>query len=329
VIRSQDNKLNKFVINIKEKLRQFLDNKENIMSLSIEQLRSSFSTSDQNTNSRPNNYYPFWNMPEGSQAVIRFLPDANEDNPMGFLVEKLSHKLTVNGETKTTPCHKMYGEECPICKVSAAYYKDGDEDNGKKYWRKKQHIAQILVVEDPLPADIQTGEKHEGKIRYISLGFQLFNIIKDAFESGELDEVPYAFEGGCNFIIKKTKQGKHDSYTLSKFARKSSDLTDEEIALAKDQMVDLVTLLPQAPEMSKTEAILEAALTGGSFEVEREETTTTNFKSVSKKEDDDVPFDVEETSVTESTSSNDDDDEYNDEASKILEQIRARSSNNV
>ena len=34
-------------------------------------------------------YYPFWNMKAGQRAVVRFLPDANEDNERGFLVEKV------------------------------------------------------------------------------------------------------------------------------------------------------------------------------------------------------------------------------------------------
>ena len=71
-------------------------------------------------------------MKNGEQAIIRFLPDKNQDNPLGFLVEKLSHALTINGERKTVPCLRMYGEDCPICAVSSAYYKDEDKENGKK-----------------------------------------------------------------------------------------------------------------------------------------------------------------------------------------------------
>lgn len=298
------------------------------MALTLEELRAGFKK-EESTNSRPNNFYPFWNIPEGSQAVIRFLPDANEDNSMGFMVEKLMHNLTVNGETKSIPCHRMYDDDCPVCKVSAAYYKDKDEANGKKYWRKKQHLAQVLVVEDPLPPDEQTGETHEGKVRFVSLGFQIFNIIKDAFESGELDEIPYAFEGGCNFIIKKAKQGKYDSYTLSKFARKSSDLSDDEIALAKEHMVDLATLLPPQPDMVKTEAMLEASLTGATFEDQSNSGGTnsgTDFTKVAKKNVTESTTQKEPENDADEDNSDDSAEEYNDEANKILAQIRARQA---
>lgn len=288
------------------------------MSLSIEQLRAAFKKNENEGSSRPNNYYPFWNIPEGSQATVRFLPDANAENPMGFLVEKLMHTLTINGENKSVPCLKMYGEDCPICKVSSAYYKEEDKVNGKKYWRKKQHIAQALILEDPLPKNEETDENHEGKVRFLALGFQVFNILKDVFESGELDEIPFAYEGGTNFIIKKTKQGDYPSYNLSKFARKSTDLTDDEIAMVTDQMVDLSTLLPKHPGLEKVEAMLEAALTGAEYS---DGDGKSNDKPAAKAE---KP--AAKAAAVEEPAGDDDDGEYDDEADKILQQIRARQS---
>ena len=94
--------------------------------LSLEQLRAAFKK-DENQGSRPNNYYPFWDMKVGEQAIVRFLPDADENNPLGFMVEKFTHNLTINGESKSIPCMKNYGEDCPICKVSLSYYKEGDK----------------------------------------------------------------------------------------------------------------------------------------------------------------------------------------------------------
>lgn len=292
------------------------------MSLSIDQLRAAFKKNENEGSSRPNNYYPFWNMSEGSQATVRFLPDANDDNPMGFMVEKLMHSLMINGEEKKVPCLKMYGEECPICKVSAAYYKEDDKVNGKKYWRKKQHIAQVLVVEDPLPPNEDTNETHEGKVRFLNLGYQVFNIIKDTFETGELDEVPFAFEGGTNFLIKKTKQGEYSSYNLSKFARKSTDLDDDEIAAVKDQMIDLSTLLPPNPGLEKVEAMLEAALTGAEYNED-----SSSKESTSPEESEKSQKSSKETSKSAPISNDDehsDDDEYSDEADDILAQIRER-----
>ncbi len=215
-----------------------------------------------------NNYYPFWNMKPGQKTVIRFLPDLDESNARGFLVEKVFHNLMINGQRKTVPCLTMYGEDCPICKISQEYYKNKDEVNGKKYWKKKQYIAQAIIVEDPLPADETTGEKHEGKVRYITLGYQLYNIIKEAFASEDdpMEDIPYSFEGGYDFVIKKTEQGEYASYTVgTKFLSKQRSLTEDELAIADEGMIELATLLPKSPGVEKVQAMLDADLNGGSY----------------------------------------------------------------
>ena len=212
---------------------------------------------------KQNNYYPFFKMPDDSTARIRFLPDANEDNPLGFMIEKVTHQLKVNGENKTVACLASYGEECPVCKVSKEYYDAGDKVNGKLYWKKKNYLAQAMIMEDPI---IEKGHENAvGKVKIFSIGYSIFKIIKDSFESGELDVAPFAYEGGTDFLIKKTKQGEFASYTLSKFARKSSDLTEEEIEVADAGIVDLSTLLSKKPELSAVEGILMAALTGKAY----------------------------------------------------------------
>lgn len=294
------------------------------MALTIEQLRSQFKQDDKK-GSRPNNYYPFWNMKEGETAIVRFLPDTDDDNAMGFMVEKLMHKLHVNGDDKKIPCMKMYGEDCPICKVSAAYYKDGDKDNGKKFWRQKQHVVQALVIDDPLPPG-DDGEKHEGKVRFMTLSYQLFNIIKAAFESGELDEIPYAFEDGYNFAIKKTKQGDYATYAVgSNFVRKSTSLTDDEQAIAHDGMVELGTLLPANPGLDKVEAMLEASMTGSSYD-EDDDTETTDFKAVKKDKAPAAKKDKVEAKEEAAETDTGETADKSDEADDILAQIRNRQS---
>jgi hypothetical protein len=291
------------------------------MALSLEQLKAAFKQPERSGNTLPNNYYPFWNMKNGEQAIVRFLPDKDSNNPLGFLVERLSHALTINGERKTIPCLRMYGEDCPICAVSAAYYKDGDKENGKKYWRKKSHIAQALIVEDPLDADDDTGETAEGKVKFISLSYQLYNVIKDAFESGELEEVPFAYENGCNFIIKKTQQGDYPNYTTgSKFARNESDLTADEIEYVEEQLAELSTLLPANPGREKVEAMLEAALTGGEY-VDDNDSASSKPAAAPKAEAAPAPKKEE---VTEDTSSADSDDSGDADGEDILAAIRAR-----
>lgn len=238
------------------------------MGLSLEQLRAAFKKNENNGGNRQNNYYPFWDIKEGQTVTVRFIPDKNTQNPMEFLVEKKTHPLTINGEKKTVPCLTMYGEQCPICKVSSAYFKDEGKQsvNGKKYWRKAQQIAQAIIVDDPLPADETTGEKHTGKVRFLALGKQLADVIKEGLGDPDLEENPTDYEGGYDFVIKKTMKDEYASYQVgSKFKGKQRKLTAEELEAVKEQAIDLSTLLPTEPELEELETMLESALTGQEY----------------------------------------------------------------
>jgi len=284
---------------------------------SLDELRQNYKQNNEsNSESRPNNYYPFWNMKVGEQAIVRFLPDANDDNPLGFMVEKVMHNLTINGDRKSVPCLSMYGEDCPVCKVSQAYYKQEDKKNGSKYWKKKQHLAQVLVVEDPLEADKETGETHEGKVRFLSIGYQLYNVIMEAFDSGDLEERPDHYENGTDFIIKKTKQGEYDSYQIgSKFARRERALDEDTIANL--DLIDLSTLLPKNLGLDKVEDLLNADL-GGKAYVDDKKPSAPADNTVAKVEA------AIETAAAVETSEDTRAPELEQSAQDLLEEIRNR-----
>jgi len=291
------------------------------MALSMEQLRAAFKKQDTNE-SRPSNYYRFWDMNIDERATVRFLPDADKNNPLGFMVEKLVHNLEINGENKSVPCLKMYGEECPICSVSQAYYKDEGKGspNGKKYWRNKQHLIQALVVDDPLPADQETGETADGKVKILNIGYQLYSVIKEAFESGDLEEIPYSYAGGCDFVIKKTDFGGKAKYDVgSHFARKESDLSEDQIAMVEDSMVNLSTLLPANPGLEKVTAMLEAALTGESYD-DGGQSSGGNDNSTPSTPANESQKPAAEAAKTPKA------EEFDDEADDILAKIRKRKA---
>jgi hypothetical protein len=268
-----------------------------------------------------NNYYPFWNMKVGERAVVRFLPDANNDNPRGFLVEKTFHNLEINGQRKSIPCLSMYGEDCPICKISQAYYKANDKITGKKYWKNKQQIGQVLVVEDPLPANEETGEKHTGQVRYMTMSFQIYNIIKEAFASDELESIPYDYEGGYDFIIKKTEQGGYASYSVgTKFANKPRSLTETELSTVYEKIVDLSTLLPRSFGLEKVQAMLDAEMNGEEYIDDTKPTTAAKPASKPTSTATSTPT-VEATQSTEAASTT---EEGSADVEAMLAQIRNR-----
>lgn len=230
------------------------------MALDINALRAAFSSN--NKPAAPSNYFPFFQMNDGEQSVIRFLPDLNQENPLGFLVEKRTHVLKVNGRDKSIPCLKMYGKQCPICNVAAQYYNAGDRVSGKKYYRKIQHIGQALIISTPVqPKDGE--EAFTNTVRLVQISPQIHKVIHESIMSGDLEEAPYDFEFGTNFTIKKDKQGDYSTYSFSKFAKRESALDEDTIEYCQSQMKDLSTLLPQEPSVEEVEAWLEAEMTGG------------------------------------------------------------------
>lgn len=281
----------------------------------LEEYRAAFKRDAEGGKSSNNDYYPFWNMDFGQHAVVRFLPDKNEENPYGFVVKKHMHNLEVNGEIKKIPCRKMYGNDtCPICKVSKEYYDADDEDNGKKYWRKETHLAQVLVISDPLPTD-DDGENAEGKVKYLSIAWELYGVIREKFESGRLKSIPWGFTDGYNFIIKKTKKGKYATYALGSEFDEKSDLTDDEIEFVESEMIDLSTLLPKETPLERMESVLRANLTGEALNEDNEGGREDDTPVVTDQKDDTVT-----TAAVDSTG----DDEFDDEADEILSQIQKR-----
>jgi gp32 DNA binding protein like len=203
-------------------------------------------------------FYPFWKMPDDATAVVRFLPDLDADNNLGFLVEKLEHELVVNGTKKRVACNQMWGEACPICELSRKYYDEKNEAMGKKYYRKKSYVGQIIVIESPIEHD------QSQLVKLVEFGPQVFKQIQAAFQSGDLEDAPYEFKGGYNFRFRKTKTGQgQNSYTTSNFAPKQTDLDDEIIESLN--LYNLADYRGKKLDLAVVEALLVADQTGQAF----------------------------------------------------------------
>lgn len=230
---------------------------------SLDALKQQFAAEKQPTNSGNNgNYYPFWNIAFGEQAIVRFLPDKDVANPW-FLLEKSHHDLIVDGERKRVNCLKNYNEDCPICKASQQFYKNGDEAAGQQLYRKRQYLGQVLIMDDPLPVDKETGKNSNGEVKIVSLGPKIYASIKDSIETGELDEAPHSYEDGTNFIIKKSQDGKYADYSRSKFERRPTTIAEDLIDGIEDQLVTLTSLLAANPGAEALSQLLNNHLNGG------------------------------------------------------------------
>ena len=234
----------------------------------------------QSTGGGDNAIYPHWNMQEGKEAVVRFLPDGNPNNTF-FWVERAMIKLPfagIKGETDSrsvqvqVPCVEMYndGTACPILSEVRGWFKDKSlEEMGRKYWKKRSYIFQGFVVEDPLKED----KLPDNPIRRFIIGPQIYAIIRSALMDPELDELPTDYLKGLDFRIAKTSKGGFADYSTSKWSRRERSLTgDESAAVESHGLFDLSGFLPKKPtdvELKVMKEMFEASVDGEAYDMER------------------------------------------------------------
>ena len=225
-----------------------------------------------------NAVYAHWNIPEGTQARIRFLPDANAKNDF-FWVERNMIKLPFAGikgqpDSKPTvvqvPCVEMWGQACPILAEVRTWFKDPAlEDMGRKYWKKKSYLFQGFVRDNPLSDD----KTPENPIRRFVISPQIFNLIKTALIDPDMTDLPTDYAEGVDFNVKKTSKGGYADYSTSTWARKSSALSAEEAeAIEKHGLHDLSTFLPKQPDETALKVIkemFEASVDGQPYDPDR------------------------------------------------------------
>ena len=268
-------------------------------------------------------FYQFWKMPDNTTAIVRFLPDRDEDsNPLKFLVENFKHELVVNGQKKTVPCLSMYGESCPICEHSQKLYAEGNEDMGKKYYKKRSYIGQVIVVESPFEY-IDEKDENPGIVKLIDFGPKVFKCIQTAFQSGDLEEAPYEFNGGYNFRIKKTKAGQWSDYGTSSFSPKQNDLDDEVIDAAKAELHSLSEFREKYVPRTQLEALLLADQTGAAIN-ESQDSAEPSAPAESASSAPSKP--VADTSADAAGEASESSTASSGKAQSVLEQLRARAA---
>lgn len=210
--------------------------------------------------------YPHWNIPEGTNAILRFLPDGNEDNTF-FWSEKQMIRLEFSGikghdEHKKVdvqvPCIEMWDGKntCPILNEVRPMWK-GDQDMqdlARKYWIKRTFYMQGLVRQDPM----NENDPPENPIRKFTVTTQLFNLIRAALMDPDMEHNPVDYINGTDFIVSKSSKGGFADYGTSKWARKESSLTRDEMdSIEKFKLVDLSTYLPKRPTPEQMEVMFD------------------------------------------------------------------------
>jgi len=227
---------------------------------------------------RDNSVFPHWNIPEGSTARIRFLPDGDNSN-MFFWVERAMIRLPfagIKGQPGSkpvvvqVPCMEMYNETCPILTEVRTWFKDKSlEDMGRKYWKKRSYLFQGFVrestsIEDSTP---------ENPIRRFVVSPSIYPVITAVLKDTEVEEMPTDYDRGLDFSITKTTKGQYADYSTSKWARKESALTaTERAAIDTYGLFNLKDFLPKKPgetELRIIKEMFEASVDGQTYDTDR------------------------------------------------------------
>lgn len=238
---------------------------------------------DQKSNnfSGSNDIFPHWNIKEGESTKVRFLPDSDESNTF-FWIERLLINLSfpgIKGDpmskpcTVKVPCMEMWEPvgSCPVLAEIRPWFKDPTlEDTARKYWKKRSYLMQGFVRENPID---ETLEDDANPIRRFIFTPQIFDIVKAALMDPELEELPTDYTEGLDFTVNKTSGGQYASYATSKYSRKESPLTQDELdAIEEHGLYDLRSFLPKKPDARHLEVIkemFEASVDGEAYDAEK------------------------------------------------------------
>ena len=220
-------------------------------------------SSGSSSNTGDNAIFTHWNIPEGTSATLRFLPDADEDNTF-FWKERQMIRLSfpgVKGQdenkpvTIQVPCVEMWGDQCPVHAEIRPWFKDPTmEDMGRKYWKKRSYVFQGFVPQSELKEDTVP----ENPIRRFVISPQIYKIISSALMDPEFQEIPTDYEAGTDFTIKKSTKGQYADYSTSNWARRERSLDQaERDAIATYGLFNLNDFLPKKPDAEHLNAIFE------------------------------------------------------------------------
>jgi hypothetical protein len=251
---------------------------------SLQEIRSRIAAAEnkqQNSETKTqsdNVLYAHWNMSEGANASLRFLPDGDQKNTF-FWVERQQIKLPFNGvkgETNdkmvvvTVPCVEMWGDSCPILAEVRPWYKDETlKEMANKYWKKRSYIFQGFVRQNPMGDDVTPANP----IRKFLISPQIFTIIKASLMDPEMEELPTDYMNGLDFNIKKSAKGKYSDYSTSNWSRKVTALTEvEQAAIEAHGLFNISEWLPKRPteaELNIMKEMFEASVDGKAYDAER------------------------------------------------------------
>lgn len=139
-------------------------------------------------------------------------------NSGGKFVYTLCPSLNDNKE-------KGVKNKCPICEKSSALFKtldSADEKVAHEMWRKQRFFVNVLIVEDPRPAE----QNQKGQVLVYEYGKKVQEKVEDAMLEQKIDIInPLA---GHDLLLIIKKQGEHTNYDSSTFSIEKTPIATSE-----------------------------------------------------------------------------------------------------
>lgn len=221
---------------------------------------------------QPDAFLAFWNIPENQDLNLRYLPDADQNNPYFWREREminLEFKGVIGGTTDTVklqvPCNEMWvPNSCPILTEIRQWYKAANETGNEelkkqasKYWKKKSYLFQCLIA--PGSVDVKDDNAPENPIRRVLVNKDLFEKIKSILMNPDVEELPTHYSKGRDFrVIKSKNAGGYNNYDASQFKFSERPLNGEELAAIDTYgLFDLSEFMPKQPTPEELNAIRE------------------------------------------------------------------------
>lgn len=169
----------------------------------------------------------------GNTYTVRLLPFSKDPKKTFFHFYTHGWVSFSTGQYVAALSHQTFNERDPIAEERYRILRTGSEaekSKAKAIGRSEKWLVNVYVVNDPVNPD------NNGKVKILRYGKQLQNIITDAIEGEDSEELgPRIFDlspNGVNLKIKVEKQGEYPSYVSSKFSMPAA-IADMDDAKAK------------------------------------------------------------------------------------------------
>lgn len=268
----------------------------------FDKIKDALKKTDRVSNSAYTNIMKF---PAGHTYTVRLIPDVagleSGDDKTFFhhWVNQWSSKK--DGSFVSAISLKTFGERDPISEERWKLYKEWkdsgpakDEKFENPIKEREQWFINILVVDDP------ANPENNGKVKILSMGPQLKDIVEDAMNGESADDFGLSIfdlsKDGCDFKIKADEQGVFTTYIKSRFSTKSSiDLSDEEIDDVYSRVHDL-RQVHTVKTFDELQDLLQEHFHAGKVEQKQEvrkqlpKADKAEKKAVVEDPDDDIPM---------------------------------------